>query len=229
MPLGRIVAEPRRASGAVRRRARRRAADPRGDDRARLRARAIPTVLGRARGAAEVPHARRSAPLAARAAAHRVGAGAVQADRADPADRRRRTSPRCAPRCRARRSSCRPRPSSICSTACGSARWSRRWSGSPRSSCCCSVRYRSPKKVVIALAPALLACVATVGALVAMGTSLTILHVMSLLLVVSLGVDFGIFFVDTTATSRRGCPDHGQHPHGVDHDDLVVRAARPEP
>ncbi|HEX7702958.1 MAG TPA: hypothetical protein VF403_19605, partial [Kofleriaceae bacterium] len=61
-------------------------------------------------------------------------------------------------------------------------------------------RYRSPKKVVIALAPALLACIATVGALVAMGTSLTILHVMSLLLVVSLGVDFGIFFVDTTAT-----------------------------
>ncbi|HET9989007.1 MAG TPA: MMPL family transporter [Kofleriaceae bacterium] len=61
-------------------------------------------------------------------------------------------------------------------------------------------RYRSPKKMVIALAPALLACIATVGALVAMGTSLTILHVMSLLLVVSLGVDFGIFFVDTTAT-----------------------------
>jgi predicted exporter len=61
-------------------------------------------------------------------------------------------------------------------------------------------RYRSPKKVLIALAPALLACIATVGALVAMGTSLTILHVMSLLLVVSLGVDFGIFFVDTTAS-----------------------------
>jgi predicted exporter len=59
-------------------------------------------------------------------------------------------------------------------------------------------RYRSAKKVLIALAPALLACAATVGALVAMGTGLTILHVMSLLLVVSLGVDFGIFFVDTT-------------------------------
>jgi predicted exporter len=62
------------------------------------------------------------------------------------------------------------------------------------------VRYRSPKKVVIALAPAILACVATVAALVAMGTALSILHIMSLLLVVSLGVDFGIFFVDTTAT-----------------------------
>ena len=61
-------------------------------------------------------------------------------------------------------------------------------------------RYRSPRKAAIALAPAALACVATVGALVAAGVPLTILHVMSLLLVVSLGVDFGIFFVDTTAT-----------------------------
>ncbi len=61
-------------------------------------------------------------------------------------------------------------------------------------------RYRSPRKVVVAVAPAILACVAAVGAMVAMGISLTILHVMSLLLVVSLGVDFGIFFVDTTAS-----------------------------
>jgi predicted exporter len=59
-------------------------------------------------------------------------------------------------------------------------------------------RYRSARKVVIALGPALLACVATVGTLVAAGVALTILHVMSLLLVVSMGVDFGIFFVDTT-------------------------------
>ncbi|MBL0215432.1 MAG: hypothetical protein IPQ07_16295 [Myxococcales bacterium] len=41
---------------------------------------------------------------------------------------------------------------------------------------------------------------ATVGTLVALGTPLTILHVMSLFLVVSLGVDFGIFFVDTMAS-----------------------------
>ncbi len=61
-------------------------------------------------------------------------------------------------------------------------------------------RYRSPRKVVVAVAPAILACVAAVGAMVAMGISLNILHVMSLLLVVSLGVDFGIFFVDTTSS-----------------------------
>jgi predicted exporter len=59
-------------------------------------------------------------------------------------------------------------------------------------------RYRSARRAMIALGPALLACVATVGALVAAGTPLTILHVMSLLLVISMGVDFGIFFVDTT-------------------------------
>jgi predicted exporter len=59
------------------------------------------------------------------------------------------------------------------------------------------VRYRSARKAMIALAPAILACVATVGTLVAAGEPLTILHVMSLLLVVSLGVDFGIFLVDT--------------------------------
>ncbi|MEO7730629.1 MAG: hypothetical protein ABIY55_06620, partial [Kofleriaceae bacterium] len=61
-------------------------------------------------------------------------------------------------------------------------------------------RYRSVAKVMVALAPALLACVATVGTLVALDMPLTILHVMSLLLVVSMGVDFGIFFVDTTDT-----------------------------
>jgi predicted exporter len=58
-------------------------------------------------------------------------------------------------------------------------------------------RYRSARKTMIALAPALLACMTTVGALVVLGAALTILHVMSLLLVVSMGVDFGIFFVDT--------------------------------
>jgi predicted exporter len=61
-------------------------------------------------------------------------------------------------------------------------------------------RYCSVRKAFVALAPALLACVATVGTLVAAGAALTILHVMSLLLVISLGVDFGIFFVDTTET-----------------------------
>lgn len=61
-------------------------------------------------------------------------------------------------------------------------------------------RYRSARRSLVALAPGLLACVTTVGALVAAGVALNILHVMSLLLVVSMGVDFGIFLVDTTDT-----------------------------
>jgi predicted exporter len=61
-------------------------------------------------------------------------------------------------------------------------------------------RYRDVRQSVVALAPAVLACVVTVGVLVTAGVALTILHVMSLLLVISLGVDFGIFFVDTSAT-----------------------------
>jgi predicted exporter len=64
------------------------------------------------------------------------------------------------------------------------------------------VRYRGLRKAVIALTPAVLACVAAVGTLVIAGVALTILHVMSLLLVISLGVDFGIFFVDTTTTAE---------------------------
>jgi predicted exporter len=63
-------------------------------------------------------------------------------------------------------------------------------------------RYRSPRKAAVALAPAMMACVATVALLVATGAELTILHVMSLLLVISLGVDFGIFFVDTAETMQ---------------------------
>lgn len=61
-------------------------------------------------------------------------------------------------------------------------------------------RYRRLRDVAIALTPAVLACIATVCTLAALGIALTILHVMALLLVVSLGVDFGIFLVDGNAT-----------------------------
>ncbi len=64
------------------------------------------------------------------------------------------------------------------------------------------VRYRDVRKVLVGLMPAVLACAVTVDTLVAAGVSLTILHVMSLLLVVSLGTDFGIFFVDTAKTAE---------------------------
>lgn len=60
-------------------------------------------------------------------------------------------------------------------------------------------RYRALAPAARALSPAALACLATVSVLIAAGVALTILHVMALLLVVSLGVDFGIFLVDTTS------------------------------
>jgi predicted exporter len=63
-----------------------------------------------------------------------------------------------------------------------------------------AVRYRSLSRAAAALLPAGLACIATVVVLSAAGVSLTILHVMALLLVVSLAVDFGIFLVEKAAS-----------------------------
>jgi predicted exporter len=62
-------------------------------------------------------------------------------------------------------------------------------------------RYRSARIAVIALGPALLACVATIVVLAATGAAIGILHVMALLLVASLGVDFGIFLADANAAA----------------------------
>jgi predicted exporter len=63
-----------------------------------------------------------------------------------------------------------------------------------------AARYRSLASATAALMPAALACTATVLVLGAAGVSLTILHIMALLLVVSLAVDFGIFLVEKAAT-----------------------------
>ncbi len=64
-----------------------------------------------------------------------------------------------------------------------------------------AVRYRSARTAVLALTPAVLASIATLVAIAATGTPVGILHVMALLLVVSLGVDFGIFLADATAST----------------------------
>ncbi len=63
-----------------------------------------------------------------------------------------------------------------------------------------AIRYRGVRSATAALLPAVLACVATVIVLSAARVALTILHIMALLLVVSLGVDFGIFFVEKAET-----------------------------
>jgi predicted exporter len=59
-----------------------------------------------------------------------------------------------------------------------------------------AIRYRGFRRATAALLPALLGCIVTVIVLSAAQVALTILHIMALLLVVSLGVDFGIFFVE---------------------------------
>ncbi|HWM85701.1 MAG TPA: MMPL family transporter, partial [Kofleriaceae bacterium] len=63
-----------------------------------------------------------------------------------------------------------------------------------------AIRYRNLTRAAVALLPAGLACVATVIVLAAAQVSLTILHVMALLLAVSLAVDFGIFLVEKSET-----------------------------
>ncbi|NRA36118.1 MAG: MMPL family transporter [Polyangiaceae bacterium] len=57
-------------------------------------------------------------------------------------------------------------------------------------------RYRRVRASVVALAPALLAGATTVGLLSLLGQSLNLLHILSLLLVLSMGVDYGVFLAE---------------------------------
>lgn len=58
------------------------------------------------------------------------------------------------------------------------------------------VRYRRLRPVAAGLLPAVLAAAATLGLLGAVGVPTNLLHVLSLLLVLSMGVDYGIFLVE---------------------------------
>ncbi|HEY2904146.1 MAG TPA: MMPL family transporter [Polyangia bacterium] len=60
-------------------------------------------------------------------------------------------------------------------------------------------RYRRWRPSVAALAPAVLAAAATLGLLGLAGVPTNLLHVLSLLLVLSMGVDYGVFLVESTA------------------------------
>ncbi|NOY92100.1 MAG: MMPL family transporter [Deltaproteobacteria bacterium] len=59
------------------------------------------------------------------------------------------------------------------------------------------VRYRQLRPALAALLPALLAGFVAVGLLSLAGASLTLLHVVALLLVLSMGVDYGVFVVES--------------------------------
>lgn len=73
------------------------------------------------------------------------------------------------------------------------------------------VRYRSPQKALAAFAPAALAAACTLGVFAMLGQEVHLLHIVCLLLVLSMGVDYGVFMVealehdsDAIATSFAG-------------------------
>jgi len=61
------------------------------------------------------------------------------------------------------------------------------------------LRYRNPRLVAAALAPSLLASVTTLAVLSLAGMSLSVLTVTALLMVVCMGVDYGVFLAETAA------------------------------
>ena len=58
-------------------------------------------------------------------------------------------------------------------------------------------RYRRPRLALAALLPAVLAAGATLAILAAAGAAIHLLHVVALLLVLSMGVDYGVFLVES--------------------------------
>ena len=58
------------------------------------------------------------------------------------------------------------------------------------------IRYRRWRHALGALLPALLAVVTTLGLLGILGVSATLVHVLSLLIVISVGIDYGVFLVE---------------------------------
>jgi predicted exporter len=65
-----------------------------------------------------------------------------------------------------------------------------------------ALRYRSARATIAALAPALLACAATLGVLGLAGAPANVLHLCGLLLVIGMGVDYGVFVAEA-----RGAPE----------------------
>jgi predicted exporter len=69
-----------------------------------------------------------------------------------------------------------------------------------------SARYREPRKTLAALAPAILAAAVSLAILGLLGVSLNLMHVMGLLLVLSMGADYGIFLVEAETDDSPTAP-----------------------
>ncbi len=68
------------------------------------------------------------------------------------------------------------------------------------------VRYRSLRLAAAALLPAVAAAITTVACLAWLAIPLSVMHVMALSLVLSMGVDYGIFVVEGRASPETGAP-----------------------
>jgi predicted exporter len=62
--------------------------------------------------------------------------------------------------------------------------------------CLHMIRYRRWRPALGALLPALLAVLATLGVLGALGVTANLIHVLSLLIILSIGIDYGVFLVE---------------------------------
>lgn len=67
-----------------------------------------------------------------------------------------------------------------------------------------ALRYRALRPTLLATAPALLAGLFTVGLLALLGETLTLLHLVSLVLVLSMGVDYGVFLAEGVVAGGAG-------------------------
>jgi predicted exporter len=66
------------------------------------------------------------------------------------------------------------------------------------------VRYRRWRPALGALLPALFAVLATLGILGALGVRVTLIHVLSLLIIISVGIDYGVFLVECVESGGLG-------------------------
>lgn len=62
------------------------------------------------------------------------------------------------------------------------------------------MHYRDPRRLFASLFPSLLAAATTISVLSLLGIAINLLHIMSLLLVLSMGVDYGVFLVESAET-----------------------------
>ena len=69
-----------------------------------------------------------------------------------------------------------------------------------------AARYRQGRKIAMALLPSLLAAGVAAACLTACGTALNLLHVMAALLVLSIGVDYGVFLLESGPPTAQSGP-----------------------